>query len=165
MDCDQILLNFDARFFLFHVRIAKKVPTRKVRTNAITIPAMAPELNDDVEKVLLFCDKEAPDDVGGDKVDEDGDMDEANDVEVEDEDDIRDGEELISLLVTVVVAFDKMLVRLLDWKVVECGGVDVETDRISMTVTVVGERSLVPSSLLFSPMGKTTMSFTISAMN
>ena len=130
MERDQILLllSFDARFFLDHVRIAKTIPTRKIKTHAITIPAMAPEFNDDAEKVLLFWDKGAPDDVGG-KVDEDGlgDTDEASDVdedEDEDEVDIRDGEELI--VVTVVVAFNGMLVRLLDWKVVECEGVDVE---------------------------------------
>jgi len=61
-------------------------------------------------------------------------------------------------MVTVVVVFNEMLLRLLDWEVVECGGVDVGTsDRISMTVMVVG--------LFISSMGETTMSFTISAMN
>jgi len=104
--------------------------------HANTIPAMAPELNDDVEKVLLlFCDNGASEDVGGDKVDEDEDTDEASDVEVRvgvdvevgvGVDDIRDDEELISVVVTVVVVFNDMLVRL-----IECEGVDVETsDRI-----------------------------------
>jgi len=173
MERDQILLRFDARFFLDHVRIAKKVPTRKIKTHAITIPAMAPEFNDDVERILLFCDKGAPEDVGGDKVDEDvdedgdKDTDEASDVEevvVAVVVDIRDGEELISLVVTVVVVFNEMLVKLLvlDWIVVECEGADVETsDRILMTVTVVGEISPVLSSLFLSSMGRTTMSFKI----
>ena len=141
MERDQSLLCFDARFFLDHVRIAKKVPTSKTKTHANTIPAMAPEFNDNVEEVLLFCDKGAVDDVGGDKVDEDGDLDEVIDVEeVGVEVDIRDGEELISLVVAVVVVFNEMLVGLLDCKVVECEGVDVETsDRMSMTVIVAGE--------------------------
>jgi hypothetical protein len=123
---------------------------------------MAPELNDDVEKVLLFCDKGASEDFGGDKVDDEGgNTDEASDIEVGVEVggvDIRDGEELISL---VVVAFDEMLLRLLDWEVVECEEVDVEiSDRILMTVIVVG--SLSP--LLLSTMGETTISFTIGAL-
>ena len=56
------------------------IPTRKKKTYAITIPAMAPKFNNDVEKVLLFWEKGAQDDVGG-KVDEDGlgDTDEASD--------------------------------------------------------------------------------------
>jgi hypothetical protein len=128
MERDQILFCFDARFFLDHVRKAKKAPTRKVKMHAITIPAMAPEFNDDVERVLLFCDKGASEDVGGDKEDvggdkdEDGNTDEATDleevevgVEVGVEVDIRDGDELISLVVkVVVVAFNEVLVRLLD---------------------------------------------------
>jgi len=63
MERDQILFCF-ARFFLDHARKAKKVPTRKVKMHASTIPAMAPEFNDDVERVLLFCDEEASEDVG-----------------------------------------------------------------------------------------------------
>lgn len=84
MERDHILLRFDARFFLDHVRIAKKVPISKAKRHANTIPAMAPEFNDDLEeKVLLFCDKGGSEDIGGDKVDEDGDTDrdEASDVE------------------------------------------------------------------------------------
>jgi len=82
MERDHILFCFDARFFLDHVRIAKKVPTRRIKMHANTIPAMAPELNDDVEKVLLFCDNGASEDLGGDKVDdEDGNTDEADDIE------------------------------------------------------------------------------------
>ena len=83
---------------------------------ANTIPTMAPELKDDVE----FCDKGASEDFGGDKVDdEDRNTDEASDIEDGRVEvggvDIRDGEELISLVVTViVVAFDEMLLRLLD---------------------------------------------------
>jgi len=163
---DHFLLDLNARFFLDHIRIAKKVPARRVKTHAITMPAMAPEFNDDVEEVLLFCDKgAAAEDVEGDKVDEDGDKDEASEfeeVEVEVSDDIRDGKEMV----TVVVVFNEMLLRLLDWEIVECEGVDVGTsDRISMTVIVVGEGSLVPFPLFISSMGQTTMSFTISAMN
>jgi len=93
-------------------------------------------------------------------VDEDGDTDEASDVEgvgVGVGVDIRDSEELV----TAVVAFNEMLVRLF----VDCEGVDVErSDRILMTVTVDGERLPVLSPLLSSPMG-TTMIFTVSAMN
>jgi len=81
MERDQILLCFDARLFLDHVRKAKRVPKSKIKMHAITIPAMAPEFNDDVEEVLPFCDKGASEDIGGDKVDEDGDTDEATDVE------------------------------------------------------------------------------------
>ena len=111
MERDQILLCFDARFLLDHVRIAKKVPTRSVKMIANTIPTMAPELKDDVE----FCDKGASEDFGGDKVDDE----EASDIEDGRVEvggvDIRDGEELTSLVVTViVVAFDEMLLRLLD---------------------------------------------------
>ena len=162
MQRDHILLCFDARLFLDHVRKAKNVPTSKVKIHANTIPAMAPEFNDDVEKVLLFCDRGASEDVGGDKVDEDGDTEEARDIEgVGVGVDFRDDEELILLRVTVVVVFNEMLVRLIDWTVVECEGVDVETsDRISMTVVVVGEvgkRSPVSSPLLTSPMGRTTI--------
>ena len=114
MERDQILFSFDARFFLDHIWIAKTDPTRKIRTHAITIPAMAPELNDDLEKALLFSDKGAPEDAGGDKEDEDGDTDKVSDVEevgVGVGVDIRDGEELIILVATAVV---EMLVRLLD---------------------------------------------------
>jgi len=84
------------------------VATRKIKMHANTIPAMVPELN---EKVLLF---------GGDKVDdEDGITDEASDLEEVGVEvggvDIRDGEELISLVVTAVVAaFNEMLLGLLD---------------------------------------------------
>jgi len=82
MERDQILLDLSARFFLDHIRIAKKVPARKVKAHAITMPAMAPEFNDDVEEVVLVCDKgAAEDDVEGDKVDEDGDKDGASEVE------------------------------------------------------------------------------------
>jgi len=122
-----------------------------------TIPAMAPELNDEVEKVLLFCDK-------GDEVEEDGDTDEAREVEelevgVEEgvrRVDIRDDEvceELLIVLVIkkVVVVFSEMLVRLLDWEVVECEGFDVETSAtILMTVTVFGVGSPVLFSSLIS---------------
>lgn len=116
MERDQILFSFDARFFLDHIRIAKTDPTRKIKTHAITIPAMAPEFNDDLEKVLLFFDKGAPlaEDAWGDKEDEEGDTDEASDVEevgVGVGVDIRDGEELITLVAKAVV---EMLVRLLD---------------------------------------------------
>jgi len=161
---DQILFCFDARLFLDHVRKAKKVATRRVKTHANTIPAMAPEFNDDVEKVPLFCGKGASEDVGEDKVVEDEDTDDASDVEEAEVGvgvgvgvDTRDGEELISVVVTVVVTFNERLVRLLDWKVVE---VDVGiSDTISMTVIVlgVGERSSVPSRLLLSSMSQTTM--------
>lgn len=95
---------------------------------------MAPEFNDDAgERVLLFCDKGASEDfIGGDKVDEDeDDTDEASDLEVVEEVEVegvgvRDGEEPISVFVTVVVDFNEMLVRLLDWRVVEGEGVGVE---------------------------------------
>lgn len=125
---------------------------------------MAPELNDEVEKVLPFCDK-------GDEVDEDGDTDEAREVEevgVEDgarRVDIRDDEvceELIVLVIKVVVVFSEMLVRLLDWEVVECEGFDVETsDTISMTVTVFGIGLPVLFSSLISSNCQTAMSFTM----
>jgi len=119
-----------------------------------TIPAMAPELNEEVEKVLLFCDK-------GDEVDEDGDADETREVEevgVEEgvrRVDIRDDEVceelLIVLVIKVVVVFSEMLVRLLDWEVVECEGFDVETSAtILMTVTVFGVGSPVLFSSLIS---------------
>jgi len=82
LERDHILLCFDARFFLDHVRKAKKVPTRRVKMHTNTIPAIAPELNDDVEKLLLFCDEGASEDLGGDNVDdENGNTDEARDIE------------------------------------------------------------------------------------
>lgn len=173
MERDQILLHFE-RLLLDHVRKAKKAPTSKAKMHTNTIPAMVPEFNDDVEEVLLFREREVSEDVGGDNVDEDVDTDETSEVdevEVEDEVevggvDIRDDEvceELILTVVTVVVVFNEILVRLSDWEVVECGGLDVETSgRISMTVTVVGVGSPVLSPLLVSSKGLSTMSFTMS---
>ena len=162
MERDQILLCF-ARFFLDHVRKAKKVTTRKVKMHANTIPAMAPEVNDDVEKVLLFCDKGASE---GDKVDEDWDTREAGNV---DEVGVGVGgvdvleEELIVLVIKVVVVFNG---RLLDWEVVECEGVGIKTsDRNSMIVTVLGIESPVLFPLLLSSICQTAMSFTISEMS
>ena len=169
-----MLLCF-ARFLLDHVRKAKKVPMRKVKMQTSTIPARAPEFKDEVEEALLFCDKEASEDVGGDKVDEDRDTDEACDLgdvggeEVEvGGDDIRESEvceELIVLVIKVVVVFSETLDRLLGREVVECKGVDVErSDRVSKTVTVVGVVSPVLSSLLISSICH-AMSITVSAMN
>jgi hypothetical protein len=131
MERDQILLRFDARFLLHHVRIAKNVTIRKVTTHANAITATAPEFND-VWRVLLFCGKGASEVLGGDEADEDGDTDDVNDVEeVEEVEAGRVDIELISIFVTVVVVLDEMLVRLLDWTVVKCEGVDVEeSDRI-----------------------------------
>jgi len=130
--------------------------------HAKTIPAIAPEFNDDVETVLLLCDKEASEDVGGEKVDEDRDTDEVRDVkEVEVGAGVKEGvvcEELIVLVIKVVVVFNEMLVRLLDWEVVECEGLDVETsNRISMTVTVVGAGSPVVIPLFLSSRSQATM--------
>lgn len=93
----------------------------KAKMHANTMPAIAPELSDDVEKVLSFCDKGASEDVGGDKVDEDRDTDEARDVEEVDVAvggvDVRDGEvcedSIVVLVIKVVVVLNKMLVRLL----------------------------------------------------
>jgi len=92
----QVFLSFDARLYLNHVRIAKTVPTRKVKKHAITIPAMAPDFNDDddVEESFVFCDKEFPEDVGGDKVDENEDTAEGSDIE-EVGVDVWDGRELV----------------------------------------------------------------------
>lgn len=167
MERDQILFCF-ARFLLDHVRKAKKAPMRKINMHANTIPAMAPEFNDDVEKVLLFCDKGASEDVGwGDKVDDDRDTDEVSDleeVEVGAGVDIWDGEvcggSIVLVVIKVVVVFNNMLVRLLDWEVVEGErlGLDVErSNRISTTVTVVGVGSLL-FPLLLSLLGQATMS-------
>jgi len=73
--------------------------------HAITIPAMAPEFNDDddAEKDLVFCDKEAPEDVGGDEVDEKWDVDDADGGIEEVGVDIRDSREFVPLFVTVVM--------------------------------------------------------------
>jgi len=75
--------------------------------------------------------------------------------------DIRDsevGEELIVLVIKVVVVFNEMLVRLMDWEVVECEGLDVErSDRISKTVRVVEVGSPVLISLLLSSNFQTAM--------
>jgi len=88
-------------------------------------------------------------------VDDARDTDDARDVEevgVGAGVDIRDGEvcgELIVLVIKVVVVFNEMLFRLLDWEVVEGVGLDVErSNRISMTVTVVGVGSPVTFPLL-----------------
>ena len=170
-----MLLCF-ARFLLDHVRKRKKVPMRKVKMQAKTTPATAPEFNDDEELVLLFCeDKGASEDVGGDKVDEDdrdtddpGDLEEVG-VEVEvGGDDIREEDEvcegLIVLVIKVVVVFSEMLDRLLGREVVECERVVVErSERVSKTVTVVGVVSPVISSLTYSSNCLTAISFTISA--
>ena len=155
MERDQSLFCF-ARFLLDHVRKAKKAPMR-AKIHANTTPAMAPEFNDDVEKVLLFCDKGASEDVGErDKVDDDRDTDEASnleEVEVGVGVDIRDGEVcgesiVLVLVIKVVVVFSdsEMLDELLDWEVVEDEGLELDVERsnrISMTVTVVGVGSLV----------------------
>ena len=53
MERDHIFLCFNARFFLDHIRIAKKAPMKKVKRHANKIPAMAPKFKDDAEK---FCD-------------------------------------------------------------------------------------------------------------
>lgn len=149
----QVFLNLEARLFLDHIRITKRVPVRKAKTHVITIPVMAPEFNDDdLEKDLVFCDKGTEEDVGGDKVEENEDTDEGDIEEVEV--DIRDVRDFISLVVTIVVDDE-----LLAWKDVECEGVDVETSgRISTTVTVTGDISLVPDPLL------PTMSFKTGAL-
>jgi hypothetical protein len=156
MERDQILFCF-SRFFLDHVRKAKKLPTAKAKMHTNTIPAMAPELNDDVERVSLFCDKGASEDVGEDEVREDVDADEAGGVEEVEGVDIRDNDEALEEMIVLVIEVVVVLVRLLDCEVVECEGFDV--DRISKTVTVarVGSPVLFPS-LLFSSKCQTAMS-------
>jgi len=137
---------------------------------AKTIPATAPEVNDDVEDVLLFCcDKEASEDVGGDKVDEDRDTEDPGDLEEVGVEvggvDIREDEvceELIVLVIRIVVVFSEMLDRLFGREVVECKEIDVErSDRVSKTVTVVGVVSPVSSSLMISSNCQIAISFTI----
>lgn len=143
---DQVFLNFNARFFLDHIRIAKKAPIRKMITHAITIPAMAPEFNDDddVEKGLVFCSKGTSEDVEGGNVDESRDLDEVGDTEVGV--DIREEREFLSLVVALVVDNDEdeMLDRLMGCKDDE--GVDVGTSgRISRKVIVSKDPSLISS--------------------
>ena len=140
---------------------------------ARTIPATAPEFNDDEELVLLFCDdKGASEDVGGDKVDEDdrdtdnpGDLEEVGGEEVGGVDIREEDEGLIVLVIKVAVVFSEMLDRLLGREVVvECERVVVErSERVSKTVTVVGVVSPVISSLTYSSNCLTAISFTISA--
>ena len=140
---------------------------------ARTIPATAPEFNDDEELVLLFCDdKGASEDVGGDKVDEDdrdtddpGDLEEVGVEEVGGVDIREEDEGLIVLVIKVAVVFSEMLDRLLGREVVvECERVVVErSERVSKTVTVVGVVSPVISSLTYSSNCLTAISFTISA--
>jgi hypothetical protein len=83
----------------------KMVPKRKIKMHAITIPAMAPECNDDddAEKDLVFCDKEVPEDVEGDEVDGKWDVDDADGGIIEAGVDIWDSREFVPLLVTVVM--------------------------------------------------------------
>ena len=84
---------------------------------ARTIPATAPEFNDDEELVLLFCDDNgASQDVGGDKVDDDdrdtdnpGDLEEVGGEEVGGVDIREEDEGLIVLVIKVVVVFSEML--------------------------------------------------------
>lgn len=153
----QVFLKFDARLFLNHVRIAKKIPMIKAKTHTVTIPAMAPGFNDDAEAVLVSCDKGIAEDVGGDKVDEDGDMDEDSDME---EVDVWYDRALLAVIVTdVVVSNDsETLARVSGCKVVY-EGIDVEkSGRISTTVIVVGGESLASSMLSSLSATQTNMS-------
>jgi hypothetical protein len=81
------------------------VPTRRIKMHAITIPAMAPECNDDddAEKVLVFCDKEVPEDVGRDEVDGKWDLDDVDGGIEKVGVDIRESREFVPLFVTVVI--------------------------------------------------------------
>jgi len=67
---------------------------RERTIHAITIPAMAPEFNDDGADCVI-CDELTPEDVGGDKVDEDEGMDDEDDEneDTDDEDEGTDDEE------------------------------------------------------------------------
>lgn len=87
---------------------------RKV-IDAITIPAIAPGCNADADNLLGSCSKGVPEDVEGDKVDENGGVEEVSDIK---EVDIWDDRVLVSLLAIVVVVFNELLV-LLGCKVVE----------------------------------------------
>lgn len=76
----QVFLNFETRFFLNHIRIARNIPMRKVKMHAVTSPAMAPVFNGDAEKTLVSFSEGVPGDIGEDEVDEDGSMEEASEI-------------------------------------------------------------------------------------
>jgi len=132
LERSQVLLNFEARFFLNHIRIAKKIPMKKAKMHAATIPTRFDENDDgdDGDEVLVSCSKGVPEDIGRDEVRVEVEVEEASELG------IWDGKVLVSVM--AIDVFEGVLLSV--WMGIEYEVIDSEAwGRISTTVIVVVE--------------------------